>query len=84
MAPPFLERATSQAEIFDPDTAVRAGFLDRLSAAAMVNDDAVAEAGRLTKLGALAFEKTRQTLRGASVQYIRETLKADIAGTTLG
>ncbi len=84
MAPPFLERATAQAEVFDPETAVQVGFLDRLSAAAMVNDDAVAEAGRLAKLGGFAFEKTRQTLRGASAQHIRETLEADIAGVTIG
>ncbi len=84
MAPPFLERATAQAEVFGPETAVQVGFLDRLSAAAMVNDDAVAEAGRLAKLGGFAFEKTRQTLRGASAQHIRETLEADITGLTIG
>jgi enoyl-CoA hydratase len=84
LAAPFLERATSQAEIFDPETAAQIGFLDRLSAAAIVNDDAVTEAGRLAKISGPAFEKTRETLRGASVRHIRETLEADIAGTTLG
>ena len=84
LAAPFLERATAQAEIFDPEMAVQIGFLDRLSAAALVIDEAVAEAGRLAGLGGPAFEKTRKTLRGASVRHIRETLKADIAGTTIG
>lgn len=84
LAAPFLERATAQAEIFDPETALQAGFLDHLSAAEAVIDDALAEAARLAGLGAFAFEKTRQTLRGASVQHIRQTLEADIAGLTLG
>ncbi|RLE31834.1 MAG: crotonase/enoyl-CoA hydratase family protein [Acidobacteria bacterium] len=84
LATPFLERATAQAEVFDPKTAVQVGFLDRLTAASTIIDDAVAKAGRLAKLGGLAFEKTRETLRGASVRHIRETLNADIAGTTLG
>jgi len=84
LAAPFLERATAQAEIFDPETAVQVGFLDRLSAAAMVNDEALVEAKRLAGLGGFAFEKTRQTLRGVSIRHIRETLKADIAGTTIG
>jgi len=84
LAAPFLERATSQAEVFDPETAVQVGFLDRLSAAAMVIEEATAKATQLAGLGAFAFEKTRQTLRGTSVQHIRETLKADIAGLTLG
>ena len=84
LAPPFLERATSQAEIFDPETALQIGFLDRLSAAATVIDDAVTEAGRLAKITGPAFAKTRETIRGASIRHIRETLEADIAGTTLG
>ncbi len=84
LAPPFLERATAQGEIFDPGTAVQVGYLDRLSAAATIIDDSVAKAARLGSLGAFAFEKTRETLRGASAQHIRETLKADIAGLSLG
>ena len=84
LAAPFLERATAQAEIFDPETALLAGFLDRLSAAAMVIDDALATATRLADLGGPAFETTRQTLRGTSAQHIRKTLEADIAGLTLG
>ena len=84
LAPPFLERATAQAEIFDPETALQIGFLDRLSAPALVNDDAMAEAGRLAKTSGPAFEKTRETVRGGSIRHIRQTLKADIAGTTLG
>ncbi|MEN8163792.1 MAG: crotonase/enoyl-CoA hydratase family protein [Acidobacteriota bacterium] len=84
LAAPFLERATAQAEIFDPETAVHVGFLDRLSAPATLNDDAVAEAGRLGMLGGFAFEKTRQTLRGAGARHIQQTLEEDITGLTLG
>lgn len=85
LAAPYLERATAQAEIFDPETAVQAGFLDRLSAPEAVVDDAMAEAARLAGgLGAFAFETTRRTLRGAGIEHIRRTLEADIAGLTLG
>lgn len=84
LAASFLERATAQAEVFDPETALRAGFLDRLSTPEAVIDDALAQATRLAGLGAFAFETTRKTLRGAGIEHIRQTLEADIAGLTLG
>ena len=84
LAAPFLERATAQAEVFSPEMALQVGYLDRLTTPETLMDEATAQAERLAKLGAFAFEKTRKTLRGASIQHIRETLKADIAGVTLG
>lgn len=84
LAAPFLERATAQAEVFSPEMALQVGYLDRLATPETLIDEATAHAGRLAKLGGFAFEKTRETLRGASIQHIRETLKADIAGVTLG
>ena len=84
LAPPLLERATAQAEVFDPEMAVQAGYLDRLATAETITDDVMAEAKRLAALGGFAFEQTREHLRGATAQHIRETLEEDIGGLSLG
>ena len=84
MAAPLLERATAQAEVFDSEMAVQAGFLDRLATPENIMDRVMAEATRLASRGGVAFEQTRKHLRGASATYIRQTLEEDIAGLTLG
>lgn len=84
LTPTFLERATAQSEIFDPESAVRAGFLDSLTDAESLVDNVVAKAGTLANLSAFAFEQTRRTLREERVRHIQETLKEDISGLTIG
>lgn len=84
LAPTFLERATAQAEIFNPKSAIQVGYLDHLSGSQTIVDDAMEKAERLAKLGASAFEQTRSTLRKASARHIQKTLAADIAGLTIG
>jgi enoyl-CoA hydratase len=58
----YLTRAAIQAEIFDPEGAVAAGYLDRLA------DDCVgaatAEAEALAQLPAAAYAGTKRSLRG--------------------
>ena len=73
-----LSRATMQAEIYSPDAAVDAGFLDDVREPDALFDDALAEARRLAELGDPAFRKTRELVRGATAAHIRATLKADM------
>ena len=84
LAAPLLERATVHAEVFDPEQAFEAGFLDAVVDRDAVLERAIAEAARLGALDRSAFTVTRRHIRGASERHIRDTLADDIAGLTLG
>jgi enoyl-CoA hydratase len=73
-------RATVQAEIYDPDAAVDAGFLDRTTDPDRVLDEALAEAERLGKLPRAAYLRTRALARDATLARVEATLEADMAG----
>lgn len=73
-------RAVVQAEIYAPDAAVDAGFLDRTVDAGELEGVALAEAERLAKLPRGAYVRTRALLRGATLEHIEATLEADLAG----
>lgn len=70
--------AATQAEIFDPERAVDAGYLDRTAAPAELLDVAFADARRLGELSN-AFGHTKTNERSRAVKYIEETLAADMA-----
>ena len=74
-----LLRATVEAEIYTPDNAVDAGFLDQVQEPDQVVQAARAEAARLGKLPRQAFVETRSRLRGASLEQIEATLESDMA-----
>ncbi len=73
-------RAIVQAEIYDPATAVDAGFLDRVVAADALEAEATAVATALGGLPRGAFSATKRALRGALVERVRAGLAADMAG----
>jgi enoyl-CoA hydratase len=75
-----LQRATVQAEIYSPVSAVDAGFLDRVVAPDDLFASALEEARRLAKLPRGAFARTRATLRGDVLERIEATLADDMAG----
>jgi len=77
-------RATVQAEGYDPDGAVDAGFLDRVVAPERVLAEALAEAERLAKLPRAAYVRTRKALRHRQLAEIEATLEADLAGAFPG
>lgn len=83
LAPGELVRATLMGQLYGPDEAVRAGYLDAVAAP----EDLLAEAARAAaKLGALSgpsFVSTKARLRRRVIAYARETLDADMA-TLLG
>jgi len=74
-----LARATMQAELYDPEGAVDAGFLDRTCDAGALAETALAEARRLAALPQPAYSRTKVGLRGDLAAGIRATLAEDMA-----
>ncbi len=74
-----LQRATVQAEIYSPDSAVDAGFLDRVVAPDDLFAGALEESQRLAQLPRAAFVRTRGLLRGDVLERIEATLADDMA-----
>jgi enoyl-CoA hydratase len=75
-------KAVTQAQIFDPQSAVDAGFLDRTTPPEGLFDAAFGEATRLATLPHPAFRNTKRRERRATIRSIRESLEADIADIT--
>lgn len=77
-----FSKAVTQAQIYDPEAAVDAGYLDRTAAPEELFDSALAETRRLAVLPHPAFRNTKQRERNATVRRIRATLHEDIAAIT--
>jgi enoyl-CoA hydratase len=77
-----FQQATIQAQMYTPDEAVDAGFLDRAVEPDSLLDEALAEAGRLAKLPQPAFANTKAATRATAIAYIRETLDDDMKKMT--
>jgi enoyl-CoA hydratase len=75
-----LSAAVSLATLYDPEGAVRAGFLDRLVPAEEVVEAAIAEATELAgRLRPSAFVATRKNLRGEQIARAQRALVTDVA-----
>ena len=74
-------RATVQAEIYTPETAVDAGFLDRVTAPDDVVEAARREAQRLAELPGPIFCATRARARRAVLDQIEASLDQDMAAS---
>lgn len=77
LTPAHLQRAVINAEIFAPDAAVVAGFLDQIVPAQDVLSAAQLAAARLSSLNMPAHAATKQRFREASLQAIRAAIEAD-------
>jgi enoyl-CoA hydratase len=77
-----LLRAAAQAELYTPDAAVDAGFLDSACEPAALAQTALGEARRLAALPQPAFGRTKAGLRGEMVASLRSTLADDMARLT--
>jgi enoyl-CoA hydratase len=75
-------QATSQARIYDPETAIDAGYLDATEDADKLFAAALQLAGRMTALPHPAFRETKRRERTATIDYIRRTLVDDVAQLT--
>ena len=72
-------RATSQAQIYTPDEAVDAGYVDQTADADELEDVARAEAARLARAPQPAFRHTKRSVHAAVVTHVRATLEEDMA-----
>jgi enoyl-CoA hydratase len=74
----YATPALLQAQIFDPATALAAGYVDEVVAAGDCVNTAIAQAQRLGSLRAGAYATTKRSMRHATIDYIRDTLTADM------
>ena len=78
LSPAELTRATLLAQIYTPDEAVRAGYLDAVVDADQLLDRAKAEATRLGALARSAFRATKLRLRGVTIADIKARMEEDM------
>ena len=83
LTPTELPRATLAANIYAPDQAVAAGWLDEVVPADQLIARATEEAARLGKLSKTAFRQTKQRLRGKTIELIRTTSAEDLRALTI-
>jgi enoyl-CoA hydratase len=85
LAPAHFQRATILAEVFGPDDAVTAGFLDRVVPADELAEAARAVATEYTKLDLAAHAATKLAVRHETLQAMRAGLEgADAAFRSRG
>ena len=72
-----FQPATVGARIYDPDTAVDAGFLDAVAPPESLLDAAVAEAERWAELPRAAYRGQVRMTRGERLARLAEAIKAD-------
>jgi len=79
-----FERAVVQSEIYDPETAVDAGFLDRVVEPEVLESEVLAVARRLGELDPRAFRTNKRLAHGEVAERIRSTLDANLDGLMKG
>ena len=80
LAPAYFHRAVINAEMFAPEDAVAAGFLDRVVPAAEIQDVARSIAVALRKLNVDAHAASKLRARDHALKAIRAAIEADDAG----
>jgi enoyl-CoA hydratase len=73
-----LGRATLFAQMYEPEEATRAGYLDAVVAAEGLLERAKQEAVRLSGFSRAAFIASKQRLRGRTIAHILDTLEEDM------
>ena len=74
LAATHLGRATSNAEIYSPEGAVEAGFIDKVVPADDLIEATVQRASELATLDGRAHAATKLRVRAASLEQLRESL----------
>ena len=77
LQPAAFQRSVINAEMFDPQAAVSAGFLDRLAPADALLDTAYAEAARLTELDMKAHHQTKLKARAGFLASLKDAIEKD-------
>lgn len=70
-------RSVINAELFSPEDAVTAGFLDRVVPAEALESEAMAMASQLTKLNMTAHRNTKRKSRKALLELLDESIEED-------
>jgi enoyl-CoA hydratase len=78
LLPTELVHATLHAKIYDPTSAVAAGYLDEVVAADATLARAKEEAARLGAHSRSAFKATKTRLRGKTIDHIRSSMAEDL------
>ena len=78
LARTHLQRAVAGAEIFGPEEAVTAGFLDRVVDEPALEEETLAEARRWAGLDAKAHVGTKQRMRGAFIERVEAGLSGPL------
>jgi enoyl-CoA hydratase len=81
LAPPAFTAATIQGQVFDPEGALAAGYLDRLVPADQLEATARETAGALAGLRRGAVSHTKERARQRTIDHILATLEEDMAAT---
>jgi enoyl-CoA hydratase len=82
LAPTELTRATLRANVYGPEEAARAGYLDEVVPVGDVLTRAKEEAAKLGSLARPAFAASKKRLRGRTIDHILATLEDDIRTIT--
>jgi enoyl-CoA hydratase len=77
LTPSVFNRAVNNAEVFDPPSALAAGFLDRVAPAERLMETAKAVAGDLAKLDMVAHRQTKLLARKALLEELDHAIKTD-------
>lgn len=82
--PRELIRATLMAQLYDPEAAVAAGWLDEVVQPEALLPRALEVAGQLATLPRAAFAQTKASLHQAMITHVRETLEDNLAAFVRG
>ncbi len=77
LAPVFLERCVNNAEMFNPEEAVTAGFLDKIVPAEQLLPTAIKGAQMMTHLNLKAHKQTKLKLRKTLLENLAEAIEKD-------
>ena len=72
-----FQRSVNNAEVFDPQGAREAGFLDKVVPAEQLHETALAAAREMKKLNMLAHKNTKLKVRKALLEALDEAILAD-------
>lgn len=79
-----LTAATLMSKIYDPESAVRANYLDEVVSPDQLMTRAMAEATRLAGLSKTAYAASKERLRRATIDHITSTLDSDMTSLMQG
>ncbi len=78
LQPPHLFRAVAGAEVYAPQQALAAGFLDRVVTTDELREASLQEAARLGELGATAYAATKLRVRRDALKAVRAAIDSEL------